>query len=82
MMRERLRVYGNEAMDFVAERMQQRGLYSEKTNIRAVRQSIQGHMYRIDTGKYQCGESWHEWCFKNGQSPYTGYSKPIMQKRA
>jgi len=79
MLREKINIYRDDLLDYMEERMHQRGIYAEGTTPRAVRQSIQSYLYKIETGKKGNG-NWHSWLMLRGWDPYTGYSKPIMQK--
>ena len=59
---------GNGFIDFLAEHMQSRGLYSSKSDLRGIRQSIQSHMFRI----YGKG-TWYKFLSKHRMDPWTGY---------
>lgn len=82
LMRHRINTYRDEVLDFMADRMQERGLYSAKSDQRGVRQGILTHLYHIETGKRGLGSPWYEWLLKNGWDIYNGYSVRMMSKRA
>lgn len=67
--------YGNPVIDLMAKRAQERGLYSEKTDIRSVRHSINGHHYHLTSKREACSGTfgWHNWCNKMDISPWKGY---------
>lgn len=67
--------YGNPVIDLMAQRAQERGLYSDKTNLRSIRQSINGHHYRLTMEREKCGGpfGWHNWCKALDINPWKGY---------
>ena len=73
---EQIEKYGNIAIDCMAIRAQKSGLYSEKTNIRAIRQSINSHHFQLTKIREGCTGSafdWHNWCKKMDISARSGY---------
>lgn len=87
-MRHRINAYRNDVLDFMEERMHERGLYAEKTDARSVRQSIISYLYKIETGNkgYSTANykdiSWWGWLMRQSWDIGKGYSKPIMKKQA
>ena len=81
-MRHRINAYRDDALDFMEDRMHERGLYAEKTDVRSVRQSILSYLYKIETGNKGYNSGWYEWLMQRGWDIGRGYSKPIMSKRA
>ena len=68
--------YGNPVINMMAERAQERGLYSDKTLIRDVRHSINGHHFQLT--KYRVPYSfmqWHNWCRLMDIDALSGYFK-------
>ena len=73
--RNMLKKYRNGVIDAMAIRMQDRGLYSHRTHIRNVRQSINIHYCRVCNPHMPArgGMTWHNWLRIVGINPYTGY---------
>lgn len=81
-MRYRLNIYRDDVLDYMADRMRERGLYSCKTDDRSVRQSILGHLCKVEVKRYRRGSfDWHNWLDANGWDAWRGYSKPTKQLR-
>jgi len=77
--------FGNDAIDRMQIKSQERGLYSQGTDKRSIRQSIQSHLFRIEKpkGKYGFGvDNWYEWLFEKGMDAYTGYFNAAKEMRA
>lgn len=70
--------YGNDAIDIMVKNAQERGLWSQGTHPRCVRQSIQSHMFRIECPG-ETYQTWHQYCFRWGLDTGTGYFKPIKE---
>ena len=67
--------FGNPVINKMAERSQERGLYSEKTDIRSIRQSINGHHFQLTKHrlKYRGYMDWHNWCDLMDIDAWSGY---------
>jgi len=81
-MRDRINTYRDEVLNYMEERMHERGLYAEKTDPRSVRQSILSYLYKIETGRKGYDGGWYEWLMLKGWDIGHGYSTKLMQKRA
>jgi len=81
-MRHRINIYRDDVLDFMQERMQERGVYSAKSDPRGIRQSILTYLYHAETARGSLGFPWHSWLMEKAWDIYKGYSKPIKQKRA
>lgn len=68
--------YGNPIIDKMAENAQKSGLYSHKTDIKSIRQSIFTYYFKLTKERESIRRdafAWHQWCRKMDVSALSGY---------